>query len=146
MGRVRVLVVDDHDVVRSGIGWLLRQTPWVEAWAGGSTTPAAVTLAGSLGPDVALVDVQLGRQSGLQTCLELRRVAPGMRVALLSSRWDLVPARLALGVGALGVVSKEARASDMLAAVLTLADGLDVDVECPYPESVRLLPSDREIL
>jgi DNA-binding NarL/FixJ family response regulator len=146
MGRVRVLVVDDHDVVRSGIGWLLRQTPWVESCACASTTAEAVTLAGSLDPDVALVDVQLGRQSGLQTCLELRRVAPGMRVALLSSRWDLVPARLALDVGALGVVSKEARASDMLAAVLTLADGLDVDVECPYPESVRLLPSDREIL
>jgi DNA-binding NarL/FixJ family response regulator len=146
MGRVRVLVVDDHDVVRSGIRWLLRQTPWVESCAYASTTAEAVTLARSLDPDVALVDVQLGTESGLRTCLELRRVAPGMRVALLSSRWDLVPPRLALDVGALGVVSKEARASDMLAAVLTLADGLDVDVACPYPEPVRLLPWDREIL
>ncbi|HEY6891472.1 MAG TPA: response regulator transcription factor [Solirubrobacter sp.] len=146
MRRVRVLVVDDHAVVRSGIRWLLRQAPWVESCACASTTAEAATLARSLDLDVALVDAHLGKESGLQTCLELRRVAPGMRVALLSSRWDLVPARLALDVGALGVVSKEARGSELAAAVGTLADGLEVDVACPYPEPVRLLPSDREIL
>ena len=146
MGRVRVLVVDDHDVVRAGLRWLLRRAPWVESCAGASTTGEAAALARSLEADVALVDVHLGAESGLQTCLELRHVAPGMRVALLSSRWDLVPTRLALDVGALGVVSKEARERELLAAVRTLAGGLEVDVACPYPEPVRLLPSDREIL
>ena len=141
MGRVRVLVVDDHDVVRAGLRWLLRRAPWVESCAGASTTAEAAALARSLEADVALVDVHLGAESGLQTCLELRRVAPGMRVALLSSRWDLVPTRLALDVGALGVVSKEARERELLAAVRTLAGGLEVDVACPYPEPVRLLPS-----
>ncbi|MDA0160866.1 response regulator transcription factor [Solirubrobacter ginsenosidimutans] len=146
MRRLRLLVVDDHDVVRSGMQWLLRRAPWVESCACAGTTAEAVALARSLDHDVALVDVQLGEESGLRTCLELRGVAPGMRVALLSSRWDLVPTRLALDVGALGVVSKEARGRDLLAAVRTLADGLEVDVACPYPEPVRLLPWDREIL
>src|SRR3954468_18354311 len=110
MRRVRVLVVDDHDVVGSGLRWLLRRAPWVESCGCAGTSAEAVTLARSLELDVALVDVQLGEHTGLQTCLELRRAAPALRVALLSSRWDLVPTRLALDVGALGVVSKEAHA------------------------------------
>src|SRR6476469_5284820 len=107
MRQVRVLVVDDHDVVRSGMRWLLRRAPWVHSCACAATTAEAAALARALEVDVALVDVHLGGESGLRTCLELHRVVPGMRVALLSSRWDLVPARLALDVGALGVVSKE---------------------------------------
>ncbi len=146
MRRASVLVVDDHDVVRSGMRWLLRRAPWVKSCVCASTTADALALVHSLNPDVALVGVHLGDESGLQACLELRQAAPKLRVALLSSRWDLVPARVVQDVGALGVVSRDARARDMHSAVYRLADGLEVDVPSPHPERLQLLPWDREIL
>jgi DNA-binding NarL/FixJ family response regulator len=144
--RVRVLVIDDHEVVRSGLRWLLRRALWVQSCYATGSPEEALRLARSRAIDVALVDVDLGDDSGLRTCLDLRAVAPATRVALVSSRSDLVPTRLALEVGALGVIAREAPATALLDAVQRLARGLEVDVPCPYPARARLHPLDRELL
>lgn len=146
MNGVRVLVVDDRPQVGEEIGWTLREAPWVHTCAVAGTREDALVLAGTLAIDVALVDVHLGGHAGFSTCLELRRRAPGIRVALTSSCHDLVPLRLACEVGALGVIAKEASADELRAAVRRLADGIEVDVPCPRPAPIRFLPLDREIL
>src|SRR5687768_1022162 len=86
---LRVLVVDDHEVLRNGLRWLLSRVPWVERCAGASSAEAALELARSLAFDVALVDVDLGAECGLATCERLAAHIPN--TALLTSRWDLVP-------------------------------------------------------
>jgi two-component system response regulator DesR len=94
--------------------------------------------------DVALVDVHLGGYGGV--CAELRLSAPHVRVALTSSRFDVVPVRVADEIGALGVVAKDAGPGELCAAVRKLADGVEVDVPSPRPATIRFLPLDREIL
>ncbi|WP_081685969.1 response regulator transcription factor [Candidatus Solirubrobacter pratensis] len=136
MRGVRVLVVDDHERIRSGIRWLLRRAPWVESCAGAAGEDA---LAHEV--DVALVDVHLGGYGGL-----CRALPSHVRVALTTSRFDLVPLRFADEAGALGVVAKDAGAGDLRAAVRRLADGAEVEVPCPRPATLRFLPLDREIL
>jgi two-component system response regulator DesR len=137
-----VLVVDDHERVRSGMCRRLRRASWVETCAGACCAHEA--LAGAQGTDVALVDVHLGGYGGV--CAELRLGAPHVRIALTSSRFDVVPVRVADEIGALGVVAKDAAPGELCAAVRKLADGVEVDVPSPQPATIRFLPLDREIL
>ena len=71
---LRVLVVDDHEVLRNGLRWLLSRVPWVERCACARSADEALLLARSIAFDVALVDVDLGAECGLQTCERLGRV------------------------------------------------------------------------
>ena len=104
---LRVLVVEDHEVLRSGLRWLLTRVPWVERCAGARNADEALQLAESIAFDVALVDVDLGAECGLQACERLSAAVPGLHTALLTSRWDLVPMRTARAAGARGVIAKD---------------------------------------
>jgi DNA-binding NarL/FixJ family response regulator len=119
---MRVHVLDDDERLRS----VLCATPWAELREDA---------------DVALVDVHLGGYGG--AC---RRLAPHVRVALTTSRYDDVPARFADQFGALGVIAKDAPPDELRAALEQLARGVQVDVRCRRPARLRLHPLDREIL
>jgi DNA-binding NarL/FixJ family response regulator len=139
---LRVLVVDDHEVLRNGLRWLLSRVPWVERCAGARSGPEALVLAGSVAFDLALVDVDLGAECGLATCERLAELVP--TVALLTSRWDLVPMRTARQAGARGVIAKDRPARALLGAVHELAAGRTCE---PVPvDGVRFIPREREIL
>ncbi len=97
---LRVLVVEDQEVLRSGLRWLLTRVPWVEHCAGARNADEALRLAASIAFDVALVDVDLGAECGLQASERLRAATAGLHIALLTSRWDLVPMRTARAAGA----------------------------------------------
>jgi two-component system response regulator DesR len=142
--RVRALVVDDHEVLRNGLRWVLTRVPWVERCVVAGSAAEAVTLAGALAFDVALVDVDLGAECGLRLCERLSATAPDMHVALLAARWDFVPARIARAAGARGVIAKDRPARELLAAVHELATGGALE---PEPaDGVRFAPREREIL
>jgi two-component system response regulator DesR len=143
---VRILVVDDHEVLRSGLRWLLGHAPWVERCVAASSTDEALALARSRSFDVALVDVDLGRECGLQACERLALAQPRLRIALLTSRWDLVPLRTARAAGARGAIAKDRPARELLAAVHALAAGGVCDPECAARDEVRFVPREREIL
>jgi DNA-binding NarL/FixJ family response regulator len=130
---LRVLVVDDHEVVRSGLHWLLTRVDWVEHCV------AAPTAHDASGFDVALVDVGLG----LALC---ERLSAGTRVGLLTSRWDLVSMRTARAAGATGVIEKDQPARELLRAVHTLARGGIVEPAPVAPGEIRFIPREREIL
>ena len=123
--RVRVLVVEENEVLRSGLRWLLTRVPWVERCAGAGSLDEA--LAG--GPfDLALVDVGLG----LAVCERLS--ATGAPTALLTSRWDDVPMRVARAAGARGAIAKGLPARELLGAVRELARGGTCE---PEPRGAR---------
>jgi DNA-binding NarL/FixJ family response regulator len=143
---LRILVVEDHEVLRSGLRWLLTRVPWVECCAGARSTREALLLARSIAFDVALVDVDLGAECGLTAAERLSAAVPGLRIALLTSRWDLVPMRTARAAGAHGVIAKDRPARALLAAVRQLATAGACELDARVPGAMRFVPREREIL
>ena len=82
--RLRVLVVDDHDVVHWGFRLMLGNQPWVERALSARTGEEAYVLAERYKPDVALVDLFIGEESGAEVCERIRAAQPSTRVLLFS--------------------------------------------------------------
>jgi DNA-binding NarL/FixJ family response regulator len=122
---LRVLVVDDHDVVHWGFRLLLERQPWVERCAAATTGSQALELAEALRPDVALIDLFLGGQSGAELTEELKARSPGTKVLLISGA-GTVSRAVATAAGASGFVSKDWGAPDVVKAVRMVALGMEV--------------------
>ncbi len=95
--RLRVLVVDDHDVVHWGFRLMLTQQPWVERCVAASNGDEAVELARRYRPHVAVVDLFIGEESGAQVCERLREAEPATRVLLFSGAGEISAERRAGG-------------------------------------------------
>jgi two-component system, NarL family, response regulator NreC len=120
---VRVLIVDDHAVVRSGIRLLLEQEPDIEPVGEAGTGREAVFQARALKPDVILMDVVMPDQTGLEVLPTLLHEQPEVKVLLLSMQDDPRYVREAFEAGAKGYVLKEAADADVVAAIREVADG-----------------------
>jgi two-component system response regulator DesR len=140
-GQIRVLVVDDHDIVQWGFRLLLERQPWVERCLAARDADEALRIAGEAKPEVALVDLFLGRHSGAEICDELRSVSPRTKILLISGAGRISPAA-ARAAGASGFVSKDWGAPDVLRAIRMV--GLGMDVFPPTPEPARASLSERE--
>ena len=111
---LRVLVVDDHDVVRLGVRHLLGARATVREASG---VAGALALLAQAPADLLLLDLSLGEDFGLTALPRLKAACPGMRVLVLSSLAEDLYAERALKAGAEGYVSKSALAGTLLAAV-----------------------------
>ena len=120
--RLRVLVVDDHDVVHWGFRLMLTQQPWVERCVSAHSGEEALALAGRYRPHVALVDLFIGEESGAEVCERLRAAEPGTRVLLFSGAGDISP-RAARAAGASGFASKDWPARRIASAVRMVGMG-----------------------
>jgi DNA-binding NarL/FixJ family response regulator len=123
--RLRVLVVDDHDVVHWGFRLLLERQSWVERCVVAAEGREAMTQARRLKPDVALIDLLLRDESGAELCEELHAAYPETRILLLSGVGSISPA-VARRAGASGFVSKDLGAGDIVKAVRMVALGMEV--------------------
>jgi DNA-binding NarL/FixJ family response regulator len=139
--RLRVLVVDDHDVVQWGFRLLLERQPWVERCLAARTAEEALDQVAHAKPHVALVDLFLGGRSGAEICEELRAASPDTKILLISGAGTISPAA-AKAAGASGFVSKDWGAPDVVKAVRMV--GLGMDVFAPATEQVRSALSERE--
>jgi DNA-binding NarL/FixJ family response regulator len=139
--RLRVLVVDDHDVVQWGFRLLLERQPWVERCLAARTAEEALSQAAEARPHVALVDLFLGGQSGAEICEELRVASPETKILLISGAGSISPTA-ARAAGASGFVSKDWGAPDVVKAVRMV--GLGMDVFAPTTEATRVPLSERE--
>ena len=120
---IRVLIVDDHKVVRSGINLLLAREPDIEPVGEAGTGREAIFEARSLKPDVVLMDVVMPEQTGLEALPTLLHENPGMKVLLLSMQDDPRYVREAFAAGASGYVLKEAADAEVVDAVREVARG-----------------------
>jgi two-component system response regulator DesR len=122
---VDVLVVDDHDVVHWGFKLLLSKQPWVASCATAASAAEALERIASNPPDVALIDLFLGAESGAELCEEIRSRNPSTRVLLVSGAGNISP-KAAEAAGASGFVSKDWSAADITMAVRMVANGMTV--------------------
>jgi DNA-binding NarL/FixJ family response regulator len=120
---IRVLVTDDHMVLRTGVAALLEQEEDMTAVGEAATADQAVIKARALQPDVILLDAVMPRKSGVDALPELQKVAPEARVIMLSMQTNPSAIRQALNSGAAGYVSKHASDTDLLDAIRRVAAG-----------------------
>lgn len=142
--RLRVLIVDDHEVVQWGFRLLLAEQSWVERCVAAPNAEQAIEVARQLEPDVALVDLFLGEQSGAELCETLRRESPKTRVLLISGAGSISP-EAARAAGASGFVLKDWSAPDVARAVRMVGKGMTVFATSPA-DVAELSSREREVL
>ena len=120
---IRVLVADDHAVVRSGLRRVLDAEDDIETVGEAANADRAIFEAMELKPDVVLMDVTMPGKSGVDALPALLQSVPDARVLMLSMHDDPAYVRAAFEAGASGYVLKEAADSDVVAAVRAVASG-----------------------
>jgi DNA-binding NarL/FixJ family response regulator len=120
---IRVLIVDDHAIVRAGLRLLLAQEDDLEPVGEAGTGREAVFEARGLKPDVVLIDIVMPDQSGLDVLPTLLRESPDLKVLVLSMQDDPRYVREAFAAGASGYVLKEAADAELVTAVREVARG-----------------------
>lgn len=123
MSRTRILIGDDHTLVRHGLSKLLEARSDWEVVGEAGDGREAVTLALALQPDVALLDVGMPLLNGIDAAQQIVRKLPGTRVLILSMHSDEAYVTLALQAGASGYLLKDAAGQELIKAVAAVAAG-----------------------
>ena len=114
---IRILVVDDHPIVRQGLKTLLEGHSGWQVVGEAADGAEAIEKAKDLTPDVMVLDVTMPRMNGLEACRLLRRQAPDLEILFVTQHDSPQMMREALEAGARGYVVKSNAARDLLAAV-----------------------------
>jgi DNA-binding NarL/FixJ family response regulator len=139
--RLSVLIVDDHEVIHWGFRLKLSREDWVRRCVGARNCAEAVALTRRYEPQVALVDLMLGNESGADVCETIRQVSPSTRVLLMSGTGRIANGA-ARAVGAAGFIPKDWPTADILVALRAV--GLGRTVFAPAPETPSTALTDRE--
>lgn len=123
MSKIRVLVADDHGVVRKGLVFLLSAEPSMEIVGEASNGRDAVARVEELSPDVAILDIAMPGLSGIDAAAQITRRNPRTGVIMLSMYSDEEFVLRALSAGAKGYLLKDAAEPDLIRAVQTVASG-----------------------
>lgn len=121
--RVRVLVVDDHPIVRRGLVDLLSEQPDLAVCGEAASVAGALTLVAARRPGVVIVDLWLGVESGLDLVTALAAAHPEVRSLVLSCHDERLYADRALSAGASGYIMKAQGGSELLAAIRRVVAG-----------------------
>ena len=143
--KLRVLIVDDHDVVHWGFRLMLSNEPWVERCLSARSGEEAYALAERYKPDVALVDLFIGEESGPEICQQLRERSPDTKVLMISGAGRISPGA-AKAAGAAGFIPKDWGAHDIARAVRMVGVGMTVFQPQSDGEAAILSPREREVL
>jgi DNA-binding NarL/FixJ family response regulator len=120
---LRLLVVDDHEVVRQGLVSLLERREHFQVVAEAGTAAEAVEMARKFEPDLVVMDVRLPDGSGIEACREIRAEFPGTRVVILTSYPDEEAVLSAIIAGASGYLLKQIRGRDLVSALESVGRG-----------------------
>jgi DNA-binding NarL/FixJ family response regulator len=120
---IRVYLLDDHDVVREGLKFLLEQQEDIVVVGQSATATEATARIPAMRPDVAVLDARLPDGSGIEVCRAIRAVDPSINALILTSYDDDEALFAAIMAGASGYVLKEIRSSDLVTAVRHVASG-----------------------
>jgi len=123
MKRIRILLADDHAVVRHGFRMILEAQPDMEIAGEAGNGREAVSLAEALKPDIVVMDVAMPELNGIEATRRLAAALPHTRVVALSMHKDSVYVREILRAGARGYLLKDSPPADLLSAVRSVASG-----------------------
>ncbi len=153
---IRVLLAEDHTIVREGLRSLLAMQPEVEVVGEAGSGTEAVRLACELSPDVVLMDLNLPELDGVEATRQIREKSPNSRVLVLSMHATPEHVRPAIRAGAAGYLVKGSGLSDLLAAVRAVASGsaffspevAPIVLDGPGAEgrTAELTPRERQVL
>lgn len=153
MKKIRLLLADDHAILRAGLRMLLDAQPDMVVVGEAADGEEAVRRAHATRPDVAVVDLTMPGLSGVETLQRLRRELPVTRLLVLTMHDDPAYARVALAAGAAGHIVKDRESSELLSAIRsvhrgrTLAPpGGPVDTDEPSAPPPTLSPRERQVL
>ncbi|MDM8348351.1 response regulator transcription factor [Pseudomonas sp. sp1636] len=152
--RIRVALVDDHELVRDGLRALLTAMPQLEVVGEASSGAEALTLVSRIRPDLLLVDIGMKDMTGLQLTEILCRDYPGIQVLILSMYDHAEYVTSSIRAGARGYVLKDAASREIVAAIDAIAAGatyysadlLEKTVSLPAVAADELTPREREVL
>jgi two-component system response regulator DevR len=141
---LRLLVVDDHEVVRQGLVALLDRRGEFEVVGEAATVAESIALAARLEPDIVVMDVRLPDGTGIEACRDIRAANPATRVVMLTSYPDEEAVLSAIVAGASGYLLKQIRGRDLVAALEAVGRGeslLDPAVTEKVLERIRRVAS-----
>jgi DNA-binding NarL/FixJ family response regulator len=123
MGAIRVLVADDHTIVRQGLVGILKASDDIEVVGEAGDGAEAVEKATKLKPDVVVLDVSMPHLNGIEAARRIRDALPGTRVLVLTMHDDEEYVLKMVRAGASGYLLKDSAASELLAAIRALKAG-----------------------
>lgn len=121
--KIRVLIVDDHAIVRTGLRLLISGQNDMTVVGEAGSTQDGIDAAERLSPDVALIDLSLPGEGGIEAIRQLRRSRPRVRTVALTMHDDPAYLRSVLSAGGSGYVVKRAADTELLAAIRAVRDG-----------------------
>ena len=162
---IRILLVDDHAIIREGLRDLIGSRPGMVVVGDAGTRAEALAAAALERPDVVVLDLDLGPESGLDLLADLQEAAPGASVIILTGGREVEQRDRAMELGAKGVVLKEKGATELLSAIEKVHDTGEYwfepgaakrllgrrarAAERPDPEAAKigsLTPTERELI
>lgn len=120
---VRILITDDHGVVREGLGVLLQAEPGVEVVGMAPSAEDAVAQLGHAAPDLVLMDISVPQMGGIEATRRIKQLAPDVRVLILTVHEDKALMREAIRAGASGYLLKQAIKSELMHAIHSVMRG-----------------------
>lgn len=120
---MRIMIVDDHEVVRFGLSTLLSRQPDWEVIAEAGSVAEAIESAGEHEPDVIVMDVRLSDGNGIEACRQIVKTHPAIKVIMLTSFAEDELIFNAISAGAVGYVLKQVGNDDLIRAIQTVARG-----------------------
>jgi DNA-binding NarL/FixJ family response regulator len=123
MSKQRILLVDDHEVVRLGLKSLLERHPQFEVIGEAGSAREALEQVAALTPDVVLMDIRLPGTSGIEACEEIVNKHPGTRVVMLTSYAEDEMLFSAIRAGASGYILKQIGSTDLVKALEAVSRG-----------------------
>lgn len=137
---IRVMIVDDHEIVRQGVKTMLEVAGGITVRAEAGGVQEAIDAADAVRPDVVVMDVRLLDGSGIEACREIRARHPDTKVIMLTSFADDEALFASIMAGASGYVLKQVKGGDLVRSIRAVADGqslLDPAVTGPVLERLR---------
>lgn len=123
MNRIKVILVDDHDLLLDGLGAILRENPEIEVSAKASSVDLAEKYIRALDPDVVITDITMGAKSGQDLTRWIRANFPGIRVIVLSMHDEHSYISNLLQEGASGYLLKNVRSEELYKAISLVSKG-----------------------
>src|SRR5260370_932464 len=117
MSPIRVLIADDHAIVRQGIRSMLANVETIQVVGEAEDSPSTLQLARSLNPDVILLDIRMPGSSGIQVAQLLRKILPSAKILILTTYQSDDYLVEALEAGVMGYLLKDISREDLLAAI-----------------------------